>query len=137
MPIPTVKETSAQALETVREDYSGSAPSAEVNLRWTDANGTQLTYLDIILSLRVSTYPVHAYASSRDDMTCVHYVITPLLEATQAPNGHRYIGLRRFAVEAEWHLHDTSQPYRRYFFDRTPETTNEQDILATLDPGQP
>lgn len=136
MPIPTVMETSAQALATVHEDYAGSSPSAEGSLRWTNAQGTQLTYLDVILSLRVSTYPVHAYASSRDDLTCVHYVITPLLEATEAANGRKYIGLRRFAVEAEWHLHDTSQPCRRYFFDRTPETTNEQDVLHTLDPGQ-
>lgn len=136
MPIPTVMETSAQALEAVSEDYEGSAPSAEGSLRWT-INGRQVTYLDVILNLRLSAYPIHGSASSRDDLTCVHYVITPLLERAQDPHGDDTNRLRRFAVEVEWHYHDTTQPYRRYFFDRTPETTKEQDVLATLTPAKP
>ena len=128
--IPTVATTSADALAAVADDYASSAPSAEVSLRWTDAPGNNVTYLDIILNLRVGYYPVHAYATSSDDLTCVHYVITPLIERT--PGNLRHSELRRFAVEAEWHYHDTSQPVRRYFFNRIPEPADEQQILNSL-----
>lgn len=128
MSVPDITDTISEAFDAITADYGAELPAGPLCFRVADINGEYfpITKLQALTSLR--TFPDKVYAIASEGDVCVKYTLTPLI-GIRVPSDR---GLRRYAVESEWHFHGREHPVRRHMLFRPPVP-----ILNPLIPSGP